>query len=63
MTYTYSLKTHNREEMIDITSYIQESVESSKIEEGILIVYVPHTTAASLKVKNILILKATLTRI
>jgi len=46
MTYTYSLKTHNREEMIDITSYIQESVENSKIEEGILIVYVPHTTAA-----------------
>ncbi|ABX31006.1 protein of unknown function UPF0047 [Petrotoga mobilis SJ95] len=46
MIYTYSLKTHNREEMIDITSYIQQSVENSKIEEGILIVYVPHTTAA-----------------
>jgi len=46
MTYTYSLKTHNREEMIDITSYIQNSVENSKVEEGILIVYVPHTTAA-----------------
>ncbi|RLL83988.1 hypothetical protein CN13_01425 [Petrotoga sp. HKA.pet.4.5] len=46
MIYTYSLKTHNREEMIDITSYIQQSAENSKIEEGILIVYVPHTTAA-----------------
>jgi len=46
MTYTYTLKTHNREEMIDITKYIQDSVEKSKVEEGILLIYVPHTTAA-----------------
>ncbi len=42
LTVTSRTKT----EMIDITSDIQEAVKNSGIDEGICMVYVPHTTAA-----------------
>ena len=35
----------NRNEMIDITHDVQEIVEQEKIQEGFVIIYVPHTTA------------------
>jgi len=35
----------NRNEMIDITSDIQRIVSDEKIKNGIVIAYVPHTTA------------------
>ncbi|MGA2782177.1 MAG: secondary thiamine-phosphate synthase enzyme YjbQ [Smithella sp.] len=41
-----SLQTHSRVEMIDITAAIQKAVGDEKIEEGICLVYTPHTTAA-----------------
>ena len=41
-----SLKTHSRVEMIDITAAVQKAVGEEKIEEGICLVYTPHTTAA-----------------
>ncbi len=42
LTVTSRTKT----EFIDITSNIQEAVKASGIDEGICMVYVPHTTAA-----------------
>jgi len=41
-----SLQTHSRVEMIDITAAVQKAVGEEKIEEGICLVYTPHTTAA-----------------
>ena len=41
-----SLETHSRVEMIDITAAVQKTVREEKIEEGICLVYTPHTTAA-----------------
>lgn len=38
--------TKRREEMVEITSLIQEEVMKSEVKNGIVVVYVPHTTAA-----------------
>jgi len=46
MVYSYSLKTHKREELIDITDYVQESIKKSNLIEGVVVVFIPHTTAA-----------------
>jgi len=39
------IKTNQKEEFIDLTSKIQDSVQSIGIKNGICVVYVPHTTA------------------
>jgi secondary thiamine-phosphate synthase enzyme len=39
------LKTNNRQEIVDITSDIQEYISEKKVESGIIVVYSPHTTA------------------
>src|SRR5947209_926587 len=41
-----NVKTHHRSEIVDITSIVQEVVTQSKVSDGFVIVYVPHTTAA-----------------
>ncbi len=47
MTYhELSIRTRNRTEMIDITDQIQKILRESKVQDGILVVFVPHTTAA-----------------
>lgn len=38
--------THKRTEILDITSEVQKVVQESKQEEGLCLVFVPHTTAA-----------------
>ena len=38
--------TRKKNEMVDITRDIQDVVEQENIDEGVAIVYVPHTTAA-----------------
>ena len=43
---TISVKTHRRNEMIDITSHIQTVVSKSGIDSGMVVVSCPHTTAA-----------------
>ena len=43
---TITIQSKSRNEMINITSQIQELVSEVKISNGIVIVYVPHTTAA-----------------
>lgn len=45
MFFTYEVQTRVREEIIDITHLVAETVRQSRIREGICIVYVPHTTA------------------
>ncbi len=38
--------THKSRELIDITPHVEKIVEKTKTREGIVILYVPHTTAA-----------------
>lgn len=40
-----SVPTHRREELLDITSQVRQTITSAGIQEGICMVYVPHTTA------------------
>jgi secondary thiamine-phosphate synthase enzyme len=40
-----SLSSSRRNQMIDITDDIQRIITEEKIDEGYVIVYVPHTTA------------------
>jgi secondary thiamine-phosphate synthase enzyme len=42
---TFTIQTHSREELIDITSKVKETIDSSGIKNGMCFVYVPHTTA------------------
>lgn len=39
------IRTHRQEELIEITQLIAEEVRESKIEEGQILVFIPHTTA------------------
>ena len=41
-----TVKTHAQTELIDITADVRKQVQQSGIEEGICLLYVPHTTAA-----------------
>jgi secondary thiamine-phosphate synthase enzyme len=41
-----SVKTRNRTELVDITSEVHQLVQKSKVETGLCLLYVPHTTAA-----------------
>ena len=40
-----SVPTQKREELLDITSQVRQIITSAGIQEGICMVYVPHTTA------------------
>jgi secondary thiamine-phosphate synthase enzyme len=40
------IQTHERCELVDITGQVQKTVEKRKINDGVLYVYCPHTTAA-----------------
>jgi len=42
---TLTVKTHRRHEMIDVTERINDVIAQSGIEDGIALIYVPHTTA------------------
>ncbi len=46
MLYTFEISTSRREELIDITKYVIDSVKKSGIRDGIVVVYSPHTTTA-----------------
>jgi secondary thiamine-phosphate synthase enzyme len=43
---TETIKTRNRGEMLEVTDRVQRHVTAGRIEDGMAIVYVPHTTAA-----------------
>jgi secondary thiamine-phosphate synthase enzyme len=39
------VETHTRDEMIDVTSQVQRLVDQSGMQDGLVIAFVPHTTA------------------
>lgn len=39
------VSTHNRSDMVNITGQIREIVRNSGVKNGIIVVFVPHTTA------------------
>ena len=43
---TVSVKSSARTEMIDITGNVQNEIERAAFEDGLCVLYVPHTTAA-----------------
>ncbi|WP_046225520.1 secondary thiamine-phosphate synthase enzyme YjbQ [Paenibacillus dauci] len=45
MLYTMQISTSKRDEMRDITREVSSKVSQSGVQEGIAIVYCPHTTA------------------
>ena len=46
MIHTLTVETHAREEMIEITSQVQRLVTVGNETSGVVVCYVPHTTAA-----------------
>ena len=41
-----TVKTKSRTELVDITSRVQEAIQSNDIQQGLCFLFVPHTTAA-----------------
>lgn len=46
------VSSQRRRQMVDVTSFVQESVAASGVGDGLCHVYVPHTTAALLINEN-----------
>ncbi|CAM4409888.1 secondary thiamine-phosphate synthase enzyme YjbQ [Paenibacillus tarimensis] len=44
-TFTETLRTSRRDEMIDITRQVKSLAARSEVQDGIAIIYCPHTTA------------------
>jgi len=42
---TIEVRTSSRTEFVDITSRVKQAVADSGVEQGVCVVYVPHTTA------------------
>lgn len=45
MVHTLTIRTNQRDEMVDITREVQRFIHKSSIRDGIAVVYSPHTTA------------------
>jgi len=41
----YSIRTHEREQLVEITGHVAEAVADSAVTEGVAVVYCAHTTA------------------
>ncbi len=52
MIREFSVPTHERYQLIDITEQIREAVKGSGVEEGIVLVFTPHSTAAIVLTEN-----------
>ena len=46
MIQTFQVRTSIQTEFIDITRSVQEAVKKTGLEDGICIIFIPHTTAA-----------------
>ena len=44
--HEFKVSSSSRSELIDITGQVQEAVRDSGIDDGVCLVFVPHTTAA-----------------
>jgi len=42
---TFSVRTRSRVEMVDITAEVAEAIRAEGIDDGLAVVFVPHTTA------------------
>ena len=45
MMKTFSVKTHHREELIDITHLVNKVISEGSVSQGTAVVFIPHTTA------------------
>jgi secondary thiamine-phosphate synthase enzyme len=43
--YTLKVRSHQREELVEFTDAVQQKLQESGAKEGILVLYVQHTTA------------------
>ncbi len=46
MFFNKSIKTNRKVEFIDISSIVKEIIDESSISDGVLVINIPHTTAA-----------------
>ena len=46
MIHTFKVRSSTQNEFIDITHFVQEAAQKTGVEDGICIIYIPHTTAA-----------------
>jgi len=44
--YTLQVSKNKRSEMIHITDEVQQQLTKERVEQGMVVLYVPHTTAA-----------------
>lgn len=45
MLKKFTIKTQKRDQMIEVTSQVEEYISEKKISDGVVVVYCPHTTA------------------
>lgn len=45
MPSSISVKTRSRVDMVDITASVQKELSKTRVDDGVCVVYVPHTTA------------------
>jgi secondary thiamine-phosphate synthase enzyme len=45
MIHEIQLQTRKRDEMLDITAEVKEILDLEKVQEGLAVIYCPHTTA------------------
>jgi len=45
MLKQWTIHTQKRDEFVDITSFVQSFVTETRVQEGMVVVYCPHTTA------------------
>lgn len=41
----FEIKTHEKQAFLMLDAYLEEALKESKVEEGIMVVFCPHTTA------------------
>lgn len=41
----FKIKTHEKQAFLTLDAYLEEALKESKVEEGIMVVFCPHTTA------------------
>jgi len=52
MLKEFSVATRNRYQLIDITGKVEEIVEESRIKNGVVLIFIPHSTAAVILTEN-----------
>jgi len=52
MITEFTISTQQRYQLLDITSKVEQIVEQSKVENGLVLVFVPHSTAGIILTEN-----------